>query len=284
MTSLRQLLRSSTCFLLFILLGMSLFWESCDNLGKQANDRPVAIPDTLPDVIYDAETIKDNFKNSSGDLGPDFIIDGSMDKATYFRLNENQTKKFYKILDSIKTNLPTSDPVRIRVQLGLFQKEGIAIGGRPNLSLLLYLFVNKADSAARTCYFPLRVLPNQAGPWISIPNGEADSLTNNWKITPKDVINKQLYENQDTSDPKKRIQYYTFNSSDTKDIYTYRINHPNCSFYLYLGIYNEEVPLRVIVRQTKDLMTTPSKSKTRSYGDGDDENYEFSVQCPNVCN
>lgn len=287
MTSMRQWLRTSR-FLLFILLGMSLFWESCDNAVKQAQSRVSSVKDTLPDTLStQGLTIIDNFDGASGDLGPDFIFDGSQDKATYFRLNEHQTKPFFDELEKIMNSPNLNDSARIRVHLGLYAKKGTRENGRPNLSVLMSILNNDVDPSARPLYFPLRVLPNQAPSsgfnWIVITNKLADSLTNNWKNTSIGNINKQLYQNSDPSTLRKRIQYYTFNSSDTKDIYEYRKKNPDCGFYLYLGVFDESehVPLRVIVRLTKNRSARPT---SESDDDGDGDNYEFAVQCPPVCN
>jgi hypothetical protein len=282
MISMRQWLRTSR-FLLFILLGMSLFWESCDNPVKQANKEDIAL-DTLPDQLSDSAGILiKNFQSADDNLASDFFfggIESNEDKAICFRLNSNQTKAFFEELDQQKASAAPSDSIRIRIHMALFGKEGTKRSGKPNLTLLLDILKNGTDSALSDYVYPLRPFL-QVGDRI-ISNKLADSLTTNWEKIPVENLAKQLYLNGDATNATNRIQYYTFNAKDTQDIYAYRKQNPGCGMFVYLGqlVEKDHVPLRVIIRLTKNLQTKPTEKNVL---DGNGDNYEFATPCPNHC-
>ena len=117
----------SSGFVLFTLIGFSLFYESCDNVSnKPSNEERLSKVDTLPDsVTTQGVTMMTYFDTARGDLSQDFLFDDGQDKATYFRLNKNQASAFFKELErKMKKKSADGDSVWIRVFPGLQSKAG----------------------------------------------------------------------------------------------------------------------------------------------------------------
>lgn len=280
MTALCQLLRTSS-FLLFIVLVMSLFWESCDNSKKQTSEATLAAAeDTLPDKLdaLKAATLIKNFQSADDQLTGDFYFGGdesANNKAVSFRLNPNQIKSFFEELKQQKTSAALGDSMQIRIHMALLGKNGSKRPGQPNLTLLMDVLKNGKTPSDHSHYplRPFKVL-NRA-----ISGKLADSLTQEWNKIPAQNLVQQLYINGKISDVKNRIRHYTFNAQDTEAIYAYWGRNPDCGLFIYLGQYEEEdhVPLRVIIR------LTPSPSTSPQGKNGGEENFEFAGQCPPIC-
>ena len=281
MTALRQLLRTSG-FLLSIVLIISLFCESCDNSRKQVPAADLAA-DTLQNKIttIKATALIKNFQSADGSLTSDFYFGGVesiKNRAVYFRLNPDQTQVFFEKLNQLKTSAEPDDSIQIRIHMALFGEAGTKLSGQPNLALLLNAIkISKNTVANDQVYFPLRPFVTTANRAIS-PN-LADSLTMNWEKTSVGNLARQLFVNGDTTNPEKRIRYYTFNTQDTEEIHAYRNQNPDCGMFIYLGQFEEEnhVPMRVIIRLTKNPNTFPQGKN------GGEEDFEFAAQCPPIC-
>lgn len=280
MTALCQLLRTSR-FILFIVLVMSLFWESCDNAKKQTSAATLAAAeDTLPDKLdaLKAATLIKNFQSADDQLTGDFYFGGdtsTKNKAVYFQLNSKQIESLFKEIKQQKIAAKPVDSMQIRVHMALLEKEGNKRPGQPNLTLLLDLIKNGKTSAnGDHGYYPLRPFQklNHA-----ISGQLADSLTQEWNKIPAENLVQQLYINGKISDVKNRIRHYTFNAQDTEAIYAYWGRNPDCGLSIYLGQYEEKdhVPMRVIIRLTPNAS---SQGKN-----GGEENFEFAGQCPPIC-
>lgn len=275
----RQLSKTSKG-LLFTLLLMSFFGESCNNSKKQTTEEHLAA-DTLPDKVntIKAATLIKNFQSADDQLTGDFYFGGlkSSNKAVYFRLNPNQIQSFFEELKQQKTAAKSGDSIQIRIHMALLEEEGAKRPGQPNLTLLMDVLKNgKAPTAVDHSHYPLR--PREGENQV-IGDKLADSLTQEWKKIPAESLVQQLYLNSKISDVKNRIRHYTFNNKDTEAIYAYWNRNPDCGLFIYLGQYEEEdhVPLRVIIRLTPNPNTSPQGKNE------DGENFEFAGQCPPVC-
>jgi len=282
MTTVRQLSQTSKSLLFFLLL-LSLFWQSCGNSTEQISPKETLAVDTLPDEVgsITAATLIKNFQSADDKLAGDFYFGGvesSDNRAVYFRLTPQQTNAFFEELQQQKASATPEDSVQIRIHLAFFGKEGTERPDQPNLTLLMDVVKNnKTSNALDHPYYPLR--PFLRLDKRAISNKLADSLTQNWTKIPTENLVQQLYLNGKISDVKNRIQYYTFNNQDTEAIYAYWGRNPDCGMFIYLGQYEEKdhVPLRVIIRLTKNPNTLP-----QGKNDGG-ENFEFAAPCPPVC-
>lgn len=282
MTTTRQLSRTSKSLLFFVLL-LSLFWQSCGNSNKQSSLNETLAVDTLPDEVRSitAATLIKNFQSADGSLTGDFYFSGVesiKNRAVHFRLNPDQTQVFFEKLNQLKTSAAPDDSIQIRIHMALFGEAGTKLPGQPNLTLLLNtikISTNATDNDQ--VYFPLRPFVETGN--RSISQNLADSLTMNWEKISVGNLARQLFVNGDTTNPEKRIRYYTFNTQDTEAIYAYRNQNPDCGMFIYLGQFEEEnhVPMRVIIRLTKNPNTFPQGKN------GGEEDFEFASPCPPFC-
>lgn len=281
MTTTRQLSRTSKSLLFFVLL-LSLFWQSCGNSNKQSSPNETLAVDTLPDEVRSitAATLIKNFQSADDKLAGDFYFGGdesSGNRAVCFRLNSSQVKSFFEELKQQKNVAAPGDSLQIRIHPALLGKEGSKRPDQPNLTLLMDILKNgKAPTADDHIYFPLRP---RGGLNQAISGKLADSLTQNWTEIPTENLVQQLYLNGKIGDVKNRIRHYTFNTQDTEAIYAYWGRNPDCGMFIYLGQYEEagHVPFRVIIRLTPNPNTLPQGKN------GGEENFEFAGQCPPVC-
>ena len=266
---------------LFILLLMSLFWESCNNSKKQTFVTTSTATDTLPDKLdaLKAAALIHNFQSADDQLSGDFYFAGDEspnNKAVSFRLNPNQIKSFFEELNQLKTSAAPGDSLQICTHMALLGEKGSKRSDQPNFTLLMNVLKNGKSPIRDQSHYPLRPIKrlNQA-----ISGNLADSLTQEWKKIPAENLVQQLYLNGKIGGGvKSRIRHYTFDAQDTEAIYAYWSRNPNCGLFIYLGQYEEvdHVPFRVIIRLTPNPNTSPQ-------GNGDDENFEFAGQCPPVC-
>ena len=282
MISMRQWLRTSR-FLLFILLGMSLFWESCDNAVKQL-PTDASSADTLPNKLKStaANDLFNNFLEYQENVDKDFFFDAdtiSEKKVLSFQLNKDQAAAFFEELNDLKNKQASRiDSIRIRVRMAFHGKEGEKWSERSNFIPVLELVVNKEGSTGN--FYPLRSHSLVHQRIISSP--EADSLMQNWEKVPVKDITKQLYLDKQPEKPENRIRYFTFGAKDTEDIYQHQKmlagKKKPCLFFIHLGQLEAQgdVGLRTIIHLT-------SRSITTSQDDGD-EDFEFSAPCPHFCN
>jgi hypothetical protein len=267
--------------LLFILLLMSLFWESCNNSKKQTFATTSTANDTLPDKLdaLKAATLIKNFQSADDQLSGDFYFGGDespSNKAVSFRLNPNQIKSFFEELKQLKTSAAQGDSLQICTHMALLEEKGSKRSDQPNFTLLMNVLKNGKAPIGDQSHYPLRPIKglNQA-----ISGNLADSLTQEWKKISAENLVQQLYLNGKISDAQDRIRHYTFNAQDTEAIYTFWSRNPNCGLFIYIGQYKEvdHVPFRVIIRLTPNPNTSPQGNN------GDEENFEFAGQCPPVC-
>lgn len=112
-------------------------------------------------------------------------------------------------------------------------------------------------------------------------------LINNWEAIPPADIRKQLYVNNNDSSRDSLIQYYSFDSVDTKKIYEFqkklKQEDKPCYFYLHFGQLLEGpdyVPLRTIVHLDDnpiDVSQLPKRARdAQAY-------FEFAKPCPPYC-
>lgn len=282
MTSMRQWLRTSR-FILFILLGMSLFWESCGNSKKKLSTINPAV-DTLPNILTRpaADSFFKNFRNQMGNVDGDFFFNGDTslnNKVCSFGLNNAQAKDFFKELDSLKES-GKNDSIRIRVRMAFRGKEGAKLAGESNFFPVLELIV---DTVGTGVFYPLRSNPRlQADTRIS--RKEADTLIKNWKKLPTKDITEQLFLDEKPNTLKNKIKYFTFNPVDTDSIYHYQKNlakNEPCFIFIHLGQLKAkgDVGLRNIIHLTRK----PFSSKGSVTQDDGDDYFEFSAPCPNHC-
>lgn len=285
MTSMRQWLRTSR-FILFILLGMSLFWESCGNSKKKLSTINPAV-DTLPNILTRpaADGFFKNFRNQKGNVDRDFLFNGDTslnNKVCSFRLNNVQAKDFFKELASLKES-GKYDSIRIRVRMAFRGKEGTKLTGKSNFFPVLELIV---DTVGTGVFYPLRSNPRlPISMMIKINPKEADTLIKNWKNLPIKDITKQLFLDEQPETPENRIQYFTFGTADTEDIYKHQKmlaeKKKPCLFFIHLGQLEAlgDVGLRTIIH----LTSSQNMSKGSASQDEGDEDFEFSAPCPHHC-
>ena len=277
-----QLLRTSR-FILFILLVMSLFWESCDNSTKPLPPNNPGV-DTLPNILSPTaeDSFINNFQSQKGNVDRDFFFNGDTslnNKVCSFRLNNAQAKDFFKELASLKES-GKNDSIRIRVRMAFRGKEGTKLTGKSNFFPVLELIV---DTVGTGIFYPLRSNPRLEID-TKISRKEADTLIKNWKKLPTKDITKQLFLDNEPNTLKNRIQYFTFNSVDTDSIYHYQKNlakNEPCFIFIHLGQLKAkgDVGLRNIIHLTRK----PFSSKGSATQDDGDDYFEFSSPCPHVC-
>lgn len=311
-------------FLLAIPLLLALLLVSCKQEKQPAEAQvepqkakvptePAALPDSITQAI--ATKHIDLFKDAQmGSLDDDFFFGGNTDNAAKvisFRLDQEQGPAFFARLDAAQN---TAKEVLLRIHPALStEDQSEAIFNRPNIELLVELVV---DSVPQQIYYPLRAFNSpfladfeQLYAWqdtstaicpIELDCGHegvinqakvgakcARELVSNWDAVPLKEIAQQLYVEQDTVSPTKRLQYYTFSAADTKLVHQYQKqlvqDGKSCFFYLHFGQLAGEidcVPLRTIIHLDDnpiDVGLLPERTN--------DEHayFEFALPCPKFC-
>lgn len=281
MTSMRQWLQTSR-FLLFILLAMSLFGESCDNTAKQSTANSsldtLHLPKAMPLIDY--------YLQSQGDVDADFYFEKDTieptEKVTFFAMDSNQLAFLLQEMDRLKPTPNTADSVRIRIYFAFQGKEGTHWNARPNLNPLIELISGKSGQSERV-FYPLHPSNERVIPLSTITDSLAHALVQEWLNLPADSITDELYLNHKIGIKKDRLRYFTFVAKDTYDIYQFLTkNKPKNYLSVYFGKLENQpdhIPLRTIIHVTNNGAGIGKKTAL----DDGDENYEFSAQCPHHC-
>lgn len=281
MTSMRQCLQTSR-FLLFILLVMSLFGESCNNPAKPRKANSSLDTLHLPKAMH----LIDYYLQSQGDIDADFYFEKdtieSAERLTFFTMDPGQLAFLFKEMDSLNPTPNTADSVRIRIHFAFHGKAGTRWDTRPNLSLLIELISNKSGQSERV-FYPLHPNDKRVIPLSSISDTIALALVQEWLNLPTDSITDEIYLNHKIGIQEDRLRYFTFDAKDTYHIYQFlKKNQPKNYLSVYFGKLENQpdhIPLRTIIRVTNN---GTGIGKETAFDEGD-EDYEFSVQCPNHC-
>lgn len=294
MTYLRQIIQT-TRFLFFISIGMSLFWESCGRLKS-----PELQEDCPLDTLHfpKASTLMYYYLESYGELDTNFYFGNNLNdplyKVLHYSMDTCQLKYFISELERLKPTPHTKDPVRIRVHCAFLGPDGTKNSKNSNASLLVELISSKIKPSERV-FYPLHPHKALNKAHLSANNGPVDqarisdslagALYFRWANLPAKKITNQLYPEQTRVALGDRLKYYTFNVSDTYEVYQFLVaNKPQVSFAVLFGIEDVDlkIPLRTIIRVSNTLLDLAAGAPLND--DDGDEDYEFAVQCPNQCN
>jgi len=278
-----------------LLCGGELFFMACHPSGNilTTNDK-VSVKDSLDRVDIGIignerqEELDQAWENAdSSNLTNNFYVHRDSGKVLSFEIPRSNVDTL--LAQALKYS---NDSIYLRVYLaadGFLELDSII--KEPVFRPILKIIGNKKKVLAQDDFYfemdylnmdILKYLKSLDSIHTSLPVSIQNAITyiSAWDSLPPNKIYGGMYENF-ISKSNERVQYYTFDNSDTKGIVKYLTDYPEDLLYLHLGIIVKEgtIPFRTIIH-----LDNPENFEKR--GHRDDMlplMYEFASPCPKAC-
>ena len=295
----------------YLLIGSFILLSACEQTDTE-NKKSLAIQSQTSSLLsllskQEAKLLIQHFKQDLVDIGGNFLYsdNGNEKKVISFQMNDLQRDSFFHTLTQLVSD-EVLDSVRIRISMALWKSPQLVEQDTLTNFVPLLQFIVNHDSLVYPAYpllafepktnwtsFECSTAPPQSttDPNILISCPQAVKLLDRWLNLPQDSIPEQLYYNDPTLsdsahyDISNRVRYYTFDSTDTRNIYDhYNLitnTEDTCYFHLHFGLLEKpnSVPLRNVIHlDHKDLSRDSVLVATSS------TYFEFSRPCPKFCN
>lgn len=281
--SILDLLQSLLLCCILLGLGSLLFYSCTSNSNENTEETTTISP---KNCFLEDKICKPNqrwLNTDSALLVNDFSIHPDSPKVLSFQIERSDVDTILQISKA------ADDSVLLRVYMSLIPLSSLdsMSNDEPTFRPILCLINTQQDPLQKATAFKMEYvdiniiayLDSLVKGDIKIPAKQALKFISAWDMLPQDSIYNVMYENAN-SYSNDRVEFYTFDATDTRTIIDTLSADTTDILYLHLGVHYEKdsIPFRTILH-----IDNPKRFSPVSVDPRNPPLFEFAVPCPKLC-